>query len=227
MDDEDAGGQPSGLLSPRRIEAIHIAFTKVFDTACKQGIIRDPSTYKSFDHVFDKAMKRQRGEDVESESGDLRPVEPLGGDVEGEAMDIVEETTTTTATVVEKSTVEKSDGGGGRSVQVVVNKEEVVKDEEMYFSDDEDVSKQSLQDAKRKRQKPNYSTDRIDGTSTKSSFLITDFEDDIGFKKPKRMRHSEPPIANHSRNHPQSLPNSLLLGNESPPRKTFTPQRIQ
>src|SRR5271156_123506 len=111
MQDEEGGGQPppSGLLSPRRIEAIHIAFTRVFDTACKQGIIRDPSTYKSFDHVFDRAMKRQKGEDVDSQSEELRQVEPLGGDAEDEPMDIVEETTTTTTTVVEKT-----DGVGTR-----------------------------------------------------------------------------------------------------------------
>src|SRR5271170_1655036 len=122
MDDEDAGGQPSGLLSPRRIEAIHIAFTKVFDTACKQGIIRDPSTYKSFDHVFDKAMKRQRGEDIESEPDYSHPAEPLGGDMEEDTMDIVEETRTTTTTPT--AVVEKNVGsGGGQSVQVVVNKE--------------------------------------------------------------------------------------------------------
>jgi hypothetical protein len=165
MDDEDAGGQTSGILSPRRIEAIHIAFTKVFDTACKQGFIRDPSTYKSFDHVFDKAMKRQRGEDVDSESDHSRPVEPLGGDVEGEAMDIVEETTTTTMAAV---VVEKNVGSGGQSVQVVVNKkEEVVRDDEIYISDDEDESKRLLQHVKRKRRKPDYSMDRIDGSPTK------------------------------------------------------------
>src|SRR5277367_2530504 len=199
MDDEDAGGQTSGLLSPRRIEAIHIAFTKVFDTACKQGFIRDPSTYKSFDHVFNKAMKRQRGQDVDSESDHSRPVEPLGGDVEGEAMDIVEETTTTTTTAA--VVVEKNVGSGGQSVQVVVNKkEEVVRDDEIYISDDEDESKRLLQHVKRKRRKPDYSMDRIDGSPQNTCRPdFADFEDDIGFKKPKRMRHSEPPIINRSR----------------------------
>jgi len=63
--EEEEESQPSGVLSPRRIEAIHIAFNKVFEQARKDGLIRDPSTYQSFDHVFDIAMKRQNGKNTE------------------------------------------------------------------------------------------------------------------------------------------------------------------
>lgn len=218
MEDEDAGGQlpqSTGLLSPRRIEAIHIAFTKVFDAACKQGIIRDPSTYKSFDHVFEKAMKRQRGEDVDSQSGELRPIESLGGDVEDEPMDIVEETMTTTMTmtmITAKSVtpVEKDGGVGAQSVQVVANSKDVGKDVEMNFSDDEDdhtASKESLQRVKRRRRQPDYSPGQIDGAHSVSIlFLIADFQEDITFQKPKRLRHSEPPVPNHPRMSPQFPP---------------------
>ena len=68
MEQEDEGSQPSGLLSPRRIEAIDTAFNKFFENARKEGTIRDPSTYGSFDHVYEIAMKRRNAVDVEEES---------------------------------------------------------------------------------------------------------------------------------------------------------------
>ena len=148
MDDEEEAAQPSGVLSPRRIEAIHIAFTKVFDTACKQGIIRDSSTYRSFDDVFDQAMKGRLGGDVGSETEEPRTVQPRGGDVDGEAMDIVEVTT----------------GVGEIGIQDVVNSE-VVRDEEMSSSGDQNGNSEatrSLQHAKRKRCQQDFHMDRIE-----------------------------------------------------------------
>jgi hypothetical protein len=63
MEDEDEPPQ-SGLLSPRRIEANHIAFNKVFDNARQEGMIRDPSSYRSFEEVYELAMARRNGVDI-------------------------------------------------------------------------------------------------------------------------------------------------------------------
>jgi len=49
---EDDQATASGFLSPRRLEAIHISFNRVFDAAVKDGIIRDSATYRSFDHII-------------------------------------------------------------------------------------------------------------------------------------------------------------------------------
>jgi len=65
MDDTDHESKESGLLSPRRIEAIHIAFNKVFDNARKDGVIRDEKSYRSFNEVFEIAMKIKEGVVVE------------------------------------------------------------------------------------------------------------------------------------------------------------------
>jgi hypothetical protein len=64
---KDEEPQASGLLSPRRIEAIHIAFNNVFENARKEGLLRSPSTYLSFDKIFEIAMKRRAGEYIEEE----------------------------------------------------------------------------------------------------------------------------------------------------------------
>jgi hypothetical protein len=63
MEDEDEPAQ-SGLLSPRRIEANYIAFNKVFDNARQEGMIRDPSSYRSFEEVYELAMARRNGVDI-------------------------------------------------------------------------------------------------------------------------------------------------------------------
>lgn len=47
----------SGMLSPRRLEAIHIAFNEVFDTALKDGTVLDMSSYPPFEQVFEAAMR--------------------------------------------------------------------------------------------------------------------------------------------------------------------------
>lgn len=62
MDEDTDQNTDPGLLSPRRIEAIHIAFNKVFDSARKEGLIRDAKSYRSFDEVFEIAMKIKEGE---------------------------------------------------------------------------------------------------------------------------------------------------------------------
>ena len=51
-DDDPSNTRPAGLLSPRRIESIHLAFNKVFSQGIRDGLIRDPSTYMPFDQVF-------------------------------------------------------------------------------------------------------------------------------------------------------------------------------
>ena len=65
MMEEDEGSQPSGLLSPRRIEAIDTAFNTFFENARKEGKIRDASTYGSFDRVYEIAMKRRDAKDMD------------------------------------------------------------------------------------------------------------------------------------------------------------------
>ncbi len=90
--DEDPDQNPEpGLLSPRRIEAIHIAFNKVFDSARKEGLIRDAKSYRSFDEVFEIAMKMKEGEvsieevDVRNDRSRSIEEEPMGN-WDGEGM---------------------------------------------------------------------------------------------------------------------------------------------
>ena len=40
-------GRGAGFLSPRRLEAIHISFNRVFESALKDGLIRNAGTYPS------------------------------------------------------------------------------------------------------------------------------------------------------------------------------------
>ena len=51
----------SGLMSPRRLEAIHISFNRVFDAAVKDGVIRDSATYRSFDDIIALSTTRKPG----------------------------------------------------------------------------------------------------------------------------------------------------------------------
>ena len=55
----------AGSLSPKRIEAIHIAFNKVFNQGRIEGLIREPSTYRTFDEVYEIEIGRQNGQDVD------------------------------------------------------------------------------------------------------------------------------------------------------------------
>ena len=90
MDDETtdhpSNTENSGLLSPRRIEAIHIAFNKVFDNARKEGLIRDATCYRSFDEVFEIAMKIKEGVQVDEQEMDVVVAQGRAGEgVAGEA----------------------------------------------------------------------------------------------------------------------------------------------
>lgn len=64
MEEEGDGSLPSGLLSPRRIEAIDTAFHTFFENARKEGKIRDPSTYGSYDRLYEIALKRRNAKDI-------------------------------------------------------------------------------------------------------------------------------------------------------------------
>jgi hypothetical protein len=64
MEEEGDGNLPSGLLSPRRIEAIDTAFHTFFENARKEGKIRDPSTYGSYDRLYEIALKRRNAKDI-------------------------------------------------------------------------------------------------------------------------------------------------------------------
>ena len=61
-------GSATGFLSPRRLEAIHISFNRVFDSALKDGLIRNAGTYPSLDQVavlsdsLSASRKRKRDE---------------------------------------------------------------------------------------------------------------------------------------------------------------------
>jgi hypothetical protein len=118
--EEGEESQPSGVLSPRRIEAIHIAFNKVFDQARKDGLIRDPSTYKSFEQVFDIAMKRENRKNIED------TVLEKGG---GEAWDDV---------VEEENVVSEAGSRGKRSGYGSSKSPEIGKGGGIMFSDDEE-----------------------------------------------------------------------------------------
>ena len=81
MEEEGEGSLPSGLLSPRRIEAIDTAFHTFFENARKEGKIRDPSTYGSFDRLYEIALKRRNAKDI-NEVGEEERMEspPLNDD---------------------------------------------------------------------------------------------------------------------------------------------------
>jgi hypothetical protein len=155
----------SGLLSPRRIEAIHIAFNGVFDNAVKSGVIRDASTYRSFDEIFEIAMRRREGLEVEEEmwvgEDDKRGVEREmhleeqdveGEDIEGEMAD------------VEVLEVVREDGvlpvRERPRVEVIINSQDTTRD--VLFSDEDQTI---IKPAKRKPKRPWKRTiEQIDGT---------------------------------------------------------------
>src|SRR5271155_5208925 len=55
-DDDPPNTRPAGLLSPRRIESIHLAFNQIFAQGVRDGLIRDAATYMPFDQVFELAL---------------------------------------------------------------------------------------------------------------------------------------------------------------------------
>ena len=125
MDDNDDAPQQrqSGFLSPRRIEAIHIAFNNVFDHARNEGIIRDPSTYRTFDEVYEMAMKGEKGLRVEVErdqDGEPRKRRRVQRNVGLPSVDINE----------------GNEAKIGRNVQVVDNSQEGIRGD-LLISDDE------------------------------------------------------------------------------------------
>lgn len=56
-------GSGAGFLSPRRLEAIHISFNRVFESALKDGLIRNAGTYPSLDNLVDLSASRKRKRD--------------------------------------------------------------------------------------------------------------------------------------------------------------------
>jgi hypothetical protein len=162
-DDEDAGGQPSsssGLLSPRRIEAIHIAFNNVFDNATKEGLIRDASTYPSFDDIYEITLRRQNGEQIDEEEL-LGPITRYDIMQTGD-MDV--DTHNEGESHLENTTKE-------RGVQVIHNSQESVA-QDMIFSDEEHPQK-VVNTQKRKRSQPpqKRTIDPIDGNSPPTSLI--------------------------------------------------------
>ena len=61
----------SGLMSPRRLEAIHISFNRVFDAAVKDGVIRDSATYRSFDDIIALSRTRKGAPSVAADDHDV------------------------------------------------------------------------------------------------------------------------------------------------------------
>jgi hypothetical protein len=137
MEDEDEPPR-SGFLSPRRIEAIHIAFNKVFDNAREQGTIRDPSSYRSFEEVFALAMARRNGVDV---------TEYIQGQEETER----KSRERMSPEILKDGAWERED----EKVPVVINSQES-RNEDMLFSDEEDVPRKVplTPSAKRKQARP-------------------------------------------------------------------------
>ena len=143
--DEDIP-EESGLLSPRRIEANHIAFNRTFDNARSQGILRHESTYRPFDQIFNIAMRRRSG----------LPVEELEvGGME------VESTTLPESMDLEVGMVEDVGQGEGEgvkltphsTVQVVINSQGTERD--ILFSDEEEtIVKPDPHILKRKQGRP-------------------------------------------------------------------------
>jgi hypothetical protein len=137
MEDEDEPPR-SGFLSPRRIEAIHIAFNKVFDNAREQGIIRDPSSYPSFEEVYALAKARGNGTDVteykqEQEQEKREPSERKSPEI------------------LEDGAWERED----EKIPVVINSQES-RNEDILFSDEETLPRRVplTPSAKRKQARP-------------------------------------------------------------------------
>lgn len=159
MEDDDDGGRPSGVLSPRRIEAIHIAFNKVFDNARKDGIIRDLSTYPSIDEIYEMVMRGETWLSDNDKEGDKRDeeeeeLERLTDEERGEEVSELQQD-------LENLEVGRR---AQQSVQVVVNSQESVENDIM-FSDDEDeypVRPLKITPA-RKRGRPKRIIDYVDG----------------------------------------------------------------
>jgi hypothetical protein len=193
MDDEEPS--QSGLLSPRRIEAIHIAFTKVFDNAKKEGVLRDASSYRSFDEVFEIAMRRRSGLEVQEEIWESTDVDErsemvrAGVDQEMSGMGLVE---VNDENAIPSRQVER--------VQVVINSQETARD--FIFSDDEQmVVKPTTPVPKRKRGRPRKRMiEEVDGKLIPNQLTGDAFQKKV--KKPRETRYSDPYPDSH-RNAPR------------------------
>jgi hypothetical protein len=136
----DIEGEPprSGFLSPRRIEANHIAFNKVFDNAREQGTIRDPSSYRSFEEVFALAMAGKNGiDDTEY--------------IQEQEREKRESSERMSPEILEDGGWERED----EKVPVVINSQES-RNEDILFSDEETLPRKLplTPSAKRKQARP-------------------------------------------------------------------------
>lgn len=178
--EEEEESQPSGVLSPRRIEAIHIAFNQVFDQAKKDGLIRDPSTYKSFDDVFDMAMKRQNRKSIEDD------VLEKGGEEAWE--DVLEEERAVSETA---SRGKRSGYGSSKSPEIGKGGGNLFSDDEEY----EQVRRPVQRPAERRTSLPKRSIEEVESIVTIHDEILTiDSHDPTNYKKPKKIRHPEPSI---------------------------------
>jgi hypothetical protein len=171
MDEE--GEQPSGSLSPRRIEAIHIAFNKVFDNARMKGIIRDPSTYRSFDRVFKIAMERQAGEEVneEEEENDKQHPQQAEETTEVDGQPTVDSQDYKTVEIEASRNEFNASPGVKDSEKIIANSQETTKDHIMLSGDDEYLpSNRQRRVSKRKRPRALKYEEATEGTLFLLSF---------------------------------------------------------
>jgi hypothetical protein len=180
--DGDASEQPpTKLLSPNQITEIDNAFTKVFDAAQKQGILRDAKSYRSFDEIFEISMRLHNGEKVADDElyrpigiGQSKPLEAIEPVVSKPAIgeerhvEIVER-----MDVEEYIPVQKSTAPAPMAQQDIVMermtmrkvpseatpKEVVVPDMNMAFSDEEPPPLPTTVPRRRNRPKPKSDDD--------------------------------------------------------------------